>query len=168
MRVDNGEPFGTPSSKPTAPLALWLIAMDIDMIFNHPNCPQMNAKVEKMQDTTQRWAEIDMCQNIEQLQTQLNEQVIVQRRDFKVTRLGNKTRLEIFPELETSRRVYLAQDFDAQRVYNYLAKKTYRRKVSSCGQLTHFGHKIQISTKYKGQYIDIKLNAMDCTFIFFT
>jgi hypothetical protein len=161
IRVDNGEPFGSPKSKPNTPLALWLIANDIDMIFNRPYCPQMNAKVEKMQDTTQRWAEIDNCQNIKQLQMQLNAQIIVQRTEFKVTRLENKTRLETFPELETSRRVYNSQDFDAQKVYNFLAKKTYPRKVSSAGQITHFGHKIQISTRYSGQYVNVKFNPID-------
>jgi len=163
MRVDNGEPFGAPKPKPTSPLALWLIANDIDMIFNRPHCPQMNAKVEKMQDTTQRWAEIDTCQNIAQLQINLNEQIVVQREFYKVTRLENKTRLEAFPELETSRRIYNSQNFEAQRVYNFLAKKTYHRKVSSASQINHFGRKIQISKKYKGQYVSIKLNAEDCT-----
>jgi hypothetical protein len=167
MRVDNGEPFGTPKKNPTTPLALWLIANDIDMIFNKPYCPQMNAKVEKMQDTTARWAEINSCENIVQLQTQLDAQVLIQREQYKVTRLNNQTRLEAFPELETSRRIFSIQDFNAQRVYDYLSKKNYPRKVSLVGQISHFGHKIQVSRQYQGQYLSIKLNATDCTWHIF-
>jgi len=163
MRVDNGEPFGSPKMNPTTALSLWLIANDIDMIFNRPYCPQMNAKVEKMQDTTSRWAEIDTCQNLEELQSRLNQEVIIQRTAYKVTRLGNKTRLEVFHELEISKRIFRVQDFDPERVYAFLAKKTYPRKVSSDGQITHFCRKIQISTKYKAQYITIKFNAVECS-----
>lgn len=36
MRVDNGEPLGHPTMRMTSPLALWLIAIDIDMIWNKP------------------------------------------------------------------------------------------------------------------------------------
>lgn len=167
MRVDNGEPFGNPKRNPTTPLAMWLIANDIDMIFNKPYCPQMNGKVEKMQDTTSRWAEISKCKNIIELQGQLNKEIIVQRTAFKVTRLGNKTRLEAFPELETTRRVFKAEEFDAQRVYNYLATKTYPRLVSSAGQITHFGHKISGLQKYKQQYLTLKLNEATCSWEIF-
>jgi hypothetical protein len=37
MRVDNGDPLGHSTKLMTPPLALWLIAMDIDMIWNKPS-----------------------------------------------------------------------------------------------------------------------------------
>jgi hypothetical protein len=158
FRVDNGEPLGSACINPTPPLALWLIAHDIDMIWNKPYCPQMNGKVEKMQDTTQRWAEIDKCQNLADLQEKLNQQIKIQRETYPVVRFKNKTRLEEFPELETSRRIFKQQDFNPQRVYDFFAKKIYTRKVSAGGQITHFGQKITLGSTYKEQYVQLQLN----------
>lgn len=49
MRVDNGEPLGSSRNDTTSALSLWLIANDIDMIFNRPARPQSNGKVERIQ-----------------------------------------------------------------------------------------------------------------------
>ena len=93
----------------------------------------MNGVVEKMQDTSQRWAEIDKALDMADLQKRLDQQAIIQREQFKVSRLGNKTRLMVYPELLTAQRPWQpdAQNHaDIQRVYDFLAKKTYSRKVS--------------------------------------
>ena len=118
----------------------------------------MNNKVEKMQDTTQRWAEVSKCKNLEDLQTKLNQQIKIQRETFPVIRFKNKTRLQEFPQLETSRRIFSPQDFNPQRVYDFLAKKIFTRKVSSVGQINHFGQKIRIESQYKGQYVQLQLD----------
>ena len=47
LRVDNGEPLDNPKMNATSALALWLIAMDVDMIWNKPHTPTQNAKVER-------------------------------------------------------------------------------------------------------------------------
>ena len=161
MRVDNGEPLGSPNTDTTTPLALWLIAHDIDMIWNKPHCPQMNGKVEHMQDTSQRWAEIDKAQHTPHLQERLDQEADIQRRVFKVTRLKNQTRLEAFAELLTAQRPWLPQSddhFSENRVYEFLARKIYTRKVSSVGQVNHFGHKINVGQTYKGLSVQIKLD----------
>jgi hypothetical protein len=118
----------------------------------------MNNRVEKMQDTTQRWAEISKCKNLEDLQTKLNQQIKIQRETFPVVRLKNKTRLQEFPQLETSRRIFSGQDFQPQRVYDFLAKKIFTRKVSSVGQINHFGQKIRVGSLYKEQYVQLQLD----------
>jgi hypothetical protein len=128
------------------------------MTWNKPYCPQMNNRVEKMQDTTQRWAEVSKCKNLEDLQTKLNQQIKIQRETFPVVRLKNKTRLQEFPQLETSRRIFTPQDFNPQRVYDFLAKKIFTRKVSSAGQINHFGQKIRVPSIYKEQYVQLQLN----------
>ena len=161
IRVDNGEPLGSPSTDTTPPLSLWLIAHDIDVIWNKPRCPQMNGKVEHMQDTSQRWAEIHSAANQEQLQKRLDYEANIQREVFKVTRLGNCTRRAAFPELLTAQRPWLPNSinhFSEMRVYNFLTKKIYSRKVSTNGQINHFGHKIIIGSAYKGRFVQIKLN----------
>lgn len=118
FRVDNGEPFGSPTLTTTPPIALWLIAMDVDMIWNKPRTPQQNAVVEKKQCTSSRWAEVEKATDLQDLQKRLDREAVLQQEKLPVKRLQAKTRLEAFPELETSRRIYHYTDFDPQKVYN--------------------------------------------------
>lgn len=156
FRVDNGEPLGCPTLTMTSPLALWLIAMDVDMIWNRPQSPQQNAVVEKMQSTSARWAEIEKATHLQNLQKRLDKEAILQREFLTVKRLQGKTRLETFPEIETSRRNYLQTDFDPQKVYIFLSKKIYVRKVSTNGVIGHYGQVFSVGNKFKGQFVQIK------------
>jgi hypothetical protein len=164
MRVDNGEPLGSPSTDTTPVLALWCISQDIDMIWNKPHTPQLNGVVEHMQDTTQRWAEIDKALNINDLQERLDREAIMQREIFKVSRLDFKTRLETYPELLTGQRPWMPNAenrFDMQRVFNFIEKKIYSRKVSDAGQIGIFAQKLSVGKKYAGQYVQVKLDAQN-------
>lgn len=156
-RVDNGEPFATPSNDTPPLLALWLIGHDIDMIWNKPYTPQMNGVVEKMQDTSQRWAEVKSAKNYEELQQKLNEQARIQRQVYPVTRLNNQTRLQVYPNLEKSNRQWLETGFDVQRVYDFLARRIFNRKISKSGQITHYGQKISGLYAYRGKTVQVKL-----------
>lgn len=160
FRVDNGEPFAQPSTDTPTPLALWLIGLDIDMIWNKPSCPQMNGVVEHMQDTSQRWAEIERCFSAEQLQQRLEEEAHIQRAEFPVTRLKNQTRLQAFPNALMSNRLWQPEApdfFNEQRVYDFLSKKIFTRKVSAGGQVTHFGKHIAAGKGLKGVFVQIRL-----------
>lgn len=159
FRVDNGEPFGSPSTDTPPPLALWLIAHDVDMIWNKPRCPQMNGVVEHLQDTSSRWAEIDGCASYQVLQRRLDEEAHVQRAVFPVSRLDKQTRLQAFPQLDKSTRTWDPAAFRPQRVYDFLAKKIFPRKVSASGQITHFGQKFSVGAPLKGLVVQVKLNA---------
>jgi hypothetical protein len=159
MRVDNGTPFGDPSGMTTSALSLWLIAVDVDMIWNHPRRPQQNARVEKMQDTTARWAEIQTAGSCQQLQEKLTEVLRLQRESYPVERLGGKTRLVAFPALETSRRPYAASDFQSQKVYAFLCQKLYTRKVASNGQLSHYGQLFYVAYGLREQWVQLRLTG---------
>jgi hypothetical protein len=170
MRVDNGEPLGSPSTDTTTPLALWCIGHDIDMIWNKPRTPQLNGVVEHMQDTSQRWAEIDRAIDIDDLQKRLDREAIIQREKFNVSRLDYKTRLEAFPELLSAQRPWqpMAENhFDENRVYRFLAKKTYSRKVSKAGQINLFAHKLRVGGACVGKYVQIKLDAQKLAWIIY-
>lgn len=161
MRVDNGEPLGSPSTDTTTPLALWNIYHDIDMIWNKPHSPQMNGVVEHLQDTSQRWAEIDEASDLQDLQKRLDREMVIQREKFLVSRLGNKTRLDAYPELITGQRPWQPQadnHTDVQRVYLFLAKKTYTRKVSKAGQINLFAHKLSVGMAHKEKNVQVKLD----------
>jgi hypothetical protein len=159
FRVDNGEPFGSPSNDTPPPLSLWLICHDIDVIWNKPRCPQMNGVVEHLQDTSSRWAEIHGCRSCEELQRRLDGEAHIQRCIFPVSRLGNKTRAEAFPGAEKSGREWAPSGFCPQRAYGFIAKKVFTRKVSSNGQVNHFGQCVSSLWKWRGKFVQVKLDA---------
>jgi hypothetical protein len=159
LRVDNGLPFGVPGGDSTPVLALWLIAMEVKMIWNDPYCPQQNARVEKMQDTTSRWAEIEVANNTKHLQNSLNEAIRLQRELYPVERLEGKTRLVAFSGLNIPHRLYAPEDFNIQRVYAFLQTKVYTRKVSPCGQVAHFGELNSVGRSLRGQFVQLRLGA---------
>ena len=167
LRVDNGKPLGNARNASTPVLALWLIAMDVDMIWNKPACPQQNGKVERMQGTSSRWAEPENCVSLERLQKRLDEESAVQREQLRVRRLKMKTRLETYPEIETSRRIYRPESFNVRRVHDFLAKKIYVRKTSSNAALNLFGQVFRVGTQNKNKNIQIKLNPDTCEWHFF-
>jgi hypothetical protein len=159
LRVDNGAPFGNPRMSSTSPLALWLIAIDVDLIWNKPRCPQQNAKVERMQGTSSRWVNFSSCANPEVLQQRLLEEAEVQRNWFRVKRLGSQTRCQAYPELETVLRPYEEDFFKVQRVYDFLAKKVYVRKADKAGCIMLYNQIYNLSTANKGNFIHIQFNA---------
>lgn len=159
VRVDNGLPFGSPESSTTPVLALWLIAYGIKVISNKPGCPQENAHVEKMQDTSARWAQVKQCKDATELQQNLNEAVFIQREKYPVTRLGNQTRAQAFPELHSMYRKWKEEEFNPQLVYDFLAKKSYTRKASRNGQITHFTYRIGLGAAYKQLAVTLRLDA---------
>jgi hypothetical protein len=159
MRVDNGLPLGTPKKETTSPLALWLIGHDVDMIFNKPYCPQANAKVERMQDVSRRWAEAGSARHLAHLQGRLDQEALVQRAWLGVSRMGYLTRLESFPQLETSRRPWRPQDFEPTRVYGFLARKVYVRLVSKVGQIVLFGQRFSVGERHRGKCVHINLDV---------
>jgi hypothetical protein len=159
MRVDNGEPLGDPSGHATPALALWLIAMDVDMIWNKPYCPKMNARVEKMQDTTSRWAEVETAADEEELQHKLLEALVDQRERYAVERLHGQTRVQVFPALKQNLRPYADTDFNVGRVYAFLQPHLYSRKVSPGGQIQQFGKLYSVGYPLRHQWVQLKLNA---------
>ena len=144
-----------------------LIGIDIDMIWNKPHCPQQNGVVENMQGTSSRWVELDKIRDLNHLQIRLDQESFLQREKLPVKRLARKTRIEAFPELETSRRIYEPDDFDEQRVYNFLSKKMYTRKVSSVGTISHYGHIFSVGAKFKGQYVQLKFDKQSIEWIIY-
>lgn len=165
IRVDNGKPLGDPQRKRIPELALWLIGLGISVIFNRPRKPTDNAKVERMQRTTQNWADIKNAPNGETLQSQLNDAIIIQRKFFKVRRLGGKTRLEVFPQILNNERTYIndinfeKQIFDIQKVYQAIAKWQFIRQLSKTGQFSLYKQVYYIDYKKAKTYVVIKLNA---------
>jgi len=108
----NGSPFGVPTRDVIPPMSLWLKAWGIMPILNRPKMPTDNPNVENNQHTSARWAEVYKCQNIKQMEQQLDEAAAIQRDHFKVSRLGYATRKQVFDSQDPR--------FSKENLYNLL------------------------------------------------
>jgi len=158
IRVDNGMPLGDPQRKAIPELSLWILAKNIEVIFNRPRQPTDNAKVERMQQTTKNWAAIHQAENIIDLEKRINKAIIIQREKFGVSRLQNRTRLEAYPGLLTKNRPYDDQVFYVDKAHQRLAGCSFIRKVSSQGQISLYGQKYSIPKKYKATFVHLKFD----------
>jgi hypothetical protein len=49
----------------------------------------------------------------------------------------------------------------------FLSKKVYTRKVSTVGNISHYGHIISGGAKFKGQYVQLKLDEQSIELIIY-
>ena len=162
IKVDNGYPFVSPGNKRVPTIAkLWWIGLGINVIQNHPRCPQQNGIVECLQGIICRWTGPSNHQSIEGLQKRIDEESDFQRNDYKIPSKQNKTRIELYPELETNPRRYTPKLFDIKRVHNFLSKKVWIRKVKKGGMTKFFNHQIWIGLKFAHQEITITLDPIE-------
>ncbi len=166
IRTDNGSPFGVPTRDVIPILSLWLVAWGITPILNRPRRPQDNATVESNQGTASRWAEVDRCQSLEQMQEKLNEVCIIQRDHFPVKRIGKVTRSKVFEDLYCTQRPFEQTLFDEQKAYQYLAQAVYPRKVSSAGHTAIYGKTFQVGLKYKHQHVFVQFDPNHIAWLF--
>jgi hypothetical protein len=159
IKVDNGRPCGDPASDLIPVMALWLIALGIEVIWNRPRQPTDNAKVERMQAVTANWAEPRQCADLTALEQQLEQAAVIQRSRYRVRRLGDQTRLEAYPGLLTPGRTYRPEAFDLERVLTVLAQGTWVRTVSKVGQLEFYRQRWHLGARYRRQRVEIRLDA---------
>jgi hypothetical protein len=159
IRTDNGHPFGCPTRDVVPIMSLWLKSWGITPVLNPPRSPQSNAKVERAQGTSSRWAELKKAQNLEDLQSRIDKAIIIQRETFPVKRLGNVSRAKLYQkDLYAHTRTFDQTLFNAEEGFCFLAKATFIRKVDSQGTTNNYGKSFQIGQKYKGQFVVFKFN----------
>src|SRR5262249_21240134 len=145
LRLDNGLPWANWNDLPTA-LALWLVGLGIDLIFNPPRQPQHNGVVEKSQDTGQRWCEPHAGRTAGQLQAQVDEMDCLQREQYPS--LQGRSRLQVFPELRSRPRPYTRAwergAWDLRRARDYLAGFVAVRQASKQGQVSIYARRASV------------------------
>lgn len=159
MRVDNGKPWGSWSDLPPA-LALWLIGLGIDMVWNDPCCPQQNGTVERSQGTAKRWAEPHTCRSVAELQTRLDEDDLLQRQRYPVAQ--GRSRWELFPDLTHSGRPYQEADegrtWDLVQVRDHLAEYAVPRQVDSQGKVSVYNRNLYVGVVHRGKQVSIQFD----------
>jgi hypothetical protein len=158
IKVDNGKPFGDPQGGSVPELALWLIGLGIEVVWSRPHTPRDNASVERMQRTTAQWSEPARCCTPAQLQKRLDAAALIQREKYTLRRQGGKSRRQIYPSLRSNPRIYQSRGFDIEKVYEYLKKKVFTRKVSKNGYFSFYAQSVYVGTAFKNQSLNLRLD----------
>jgi transposase InsO family protein len=166
FRADNGAPFGDPSRRALSALNLCLRAYGIHVKLNPPRRPQKNAKVERNQGTTCRWADPKSCKDHLDFQHQLNEAVIDQREVFKTRVCKGKTRAEYFPSLFSNPNIFNAQGFFPHLTYEHLANGNWNRKVSKDGTTRLFSNNYQVGRPHRLKDVSITFDPIELHWVF--
>jgi hypothetical protein len=166
FRVDNGAPFGDPSRRALSALHLCLRGYGIQIKLNPPRRPQKNAKVERNQGTTSRWADVQRCADYVALQAQLNQAVLNQRENFQTRVCQGQTRAQAFPALFNNSKRFNPDGFHAHLVYEFLAKGMWQRKVSKDGTARMFGENYQVGRPHRLKTVTVTFDPEHQAWVF--
>lgn len=165
MKFDNGQPFADTTANMIPPLALWLLGIGIELIYNRPNSPQANAKVERCQGTSARWAEPGQTASAAQLKHRLEEVCHDHVFRYPTRVCSGKTRIVCFPELLENPRLFQPEQFDLSKVMDFVARGTYVRSVSKTGQIAIFKARHCLGQKFKYQEVTLKFDPHHCEWV---
>jgi hypothetical protein len=162
MRFDNGYPFVNTADRtvPTA-LAIWLIALGIEVVANTPRRPEQNGSVECTQRISSRWANLAKCPDAASLQQALDQVAYEHIHVLRQRSKQDRTRAQQYPDLLQPRRTYRADDIDPQLVKDYLSACKWVRRVYQNGRISLFGDRWTIGTQYARQQAIICYNPID-------
>jgi hypothetical protein len=159
IRVDHGTPWGSKGDLPTD-LALWLLGLGVEVVWNPPRRPQDNGVVERSQGTGKRWAEPLRCRDPDDLQQRINELDRIQRERYPGP--GGKSRLDAFPALAHSGRSYApereAPRWDLDPVLAHLGRYTVSRTVDGSGTISLYNRNRYVGAALSGRRVSITLD----------
>lgn len=157
LRLDNGLPWASWNDLPTA-LALWLVGLGVDLLFNPPRQPQYHGVVEKSQDTGQRWCEPHACQTVDELQARLEWMDALQREAYPSVQ--GRSRLEVFPTLRQPPRAYTSaweqRNWDLRRAQDYLAGFVAVRQANQHGQVSIYARRVSVGAQNRGKQVVVQ------------
>jgi hypothetical protein len=160
VRVDNGSPWGSWSDLPP-PLALWLIGLGREVIWNPPRRPQHNGVIERSQGLARNWAEPDRCDSVAQLQRRLDEEDRLQREEYPYE-LG-RPRMAVYAGLRHSGQRYSVawegRHWSWPRVLEHLGGYVVPRRVDGSGKVGLYGGKLYVGLVHARDCVALQFDA---------
>lgn len=167
IKIDNSYPFVNPNHRDVPTLAkLYWIGLGIKVIQNTPRCPEENGAVECSQGVMANWSNPEAQPDAESLQQRLDEESEFQRNHYRMPAKKYKTRMELYPALESKARPYDPALFDIQRVYDYLSDQVWQRSVKNNGEVKMFGSWIYIGKRFAKETVTITLDPIEKQWLF--
>jgi hypothetical protein len=160
VRVDNGYPWGTPRDLPTE-LALWLIGLGLEVIWNPPAQPRSNPKVERCQGVADAWTEPQSCTSPDELSDRLDWACRTQCREYPS--VAGLSRIAAYPQLLVPRRGYQESQesgiWKLDRVDRWLSQQMWSRRVGKSGVISMYGHRRSLGRAYRGQEVQVHFDS---------
>jgi hypothetical protein len=167
LRTDNGYPWGCPGDFPSE-LALWVIGLDVKMIWIPPGCPQQNGVVERAQGTGQNWSEPETCRSAAELQRRCDEMDRRQRERYPYR--DGRSRFEVYPELRHSGRRYSRrwerEHWDLSRVLEVVSRQVVKRRVDASGSVSIYHRTRYVGKPQIGTEVFVSLDPTGPTWVF--
>lgn len=150
LHLDHGAPWGVGKRDLPSLFELWLVGLDVDILWSRRHCPQDNGKVERSHRTTQAWSAPRYCRDVQQLQRSLDQAVCLQRTHYP-TRSGS-TRLQRYPDLTTPLRPYHRSQeshvWSLHRVYRHLEQGCWQRQVDESGRISLYNRRYAVGRRF--------------------
>jgi hypothetical protein len=167
VRVDNGAPWGSKGDLPT-PLALWILGLQVAMIWNPPRQPRKNAVVERSQGVSQQWVEAQTCADANELQQRLDRMDRIQRE--KYPSIEGRSRMEQYPRLVNSGRAYHQAwekaHWSLRWVFECLAEYAVPRRVDQNGEVWMYDRAHWVGKGWSGQVVYVTVDAQTQEWIY--
>ena len=167
IRVDNGSPWGSPRGDLPSELALWLIGLGVDVLWNDARRPQQNGVVERSQGTGKQWAEPGTCSDAAELQSRIDIMDNIQRDEYPS--IHGKSRREAFPGLAHSGRAYREGQepslWSLAPVLNHLSGYTVVRQVTDNGSISLGNRSRYVNAKLKGKHAYVTLDPVSVEWV---
>ena len=158
LRVDNGHPWGSKGDLPTQ-LALWILGLEVGVIWNPPRQPKKNAVVERTQGVSEQWAESQTCASAAELQARLDQLDRIQREHYPS---AAGSRAQRYPQLAYSGRRYTQQwevgQWRLEPVLQCLAEYTVPRRVDKNGEVSLYDRGHWVGKPWVGQLIYVTVD----------
>jgi hypothetical protein len=158
LRLDNGYPWGSGHDLPPG-LALWLLGLGIQVIWNRPRHKQGNAVIERAHGVCQDWVEPATCATSAELQARLDRFTTLQREAYPVQ--GGRSRLAAYPALAAGGRPYLAtreaELWDERRVWAWLTARIWTRRVDQVGRISLYNRAVRVGRAWAGTTVTVQL-----------
>jgi len=161
IKIDNGIPLANVDRREIPTLTqLWWIGLGIEVHLNNFHTPQQNGTVEGLQGIGLRWSSPHQYDNIENYQTRINATSSFQREDFRIRKLGDKTRKELYPQLWTNPRKYRATKFCIKKVHDNLSQRVWQRVVGTAGSFKFWKMQFYIGKQFANQKVTITFDPI--------
>lgn len=157
-----------------SPFTLWLVGLGIRHLLIRPHCPTDQAQVERTHRILSQFALDEESQaNLTALQQALDRERHLYNSLFpsRASDCHGRPPLEAHPELLQPRRSYRPEWelalFDLQRVYDFLATFTFRRKVSAVGQVSLGRRLYSVGRAWAGHSLVVRFDPRQGEWVFY-
>jgi hypothetical protein len=163
LRLDNGHPWGAAGRDFPPDLALWLLGLGLELVWNRPRHKQGNAVIEQVHGVCQRWVEPHTCATAAEVQARLDHITTLHRERYPA--IAGQSRLAAYPALAAGGRPYDPAQEDAhwqeQRVWRWLAGQVWTRRVDQTGCLSLANRAVRVGKAWAGQEVTVRLLIHD-------